>query len=277
NERGLIDVSEESQMTSRAGVFAAGDATTGPATVIGAVTNGRKAAAGANRYLEVLAVSAEKERSGFLTSDKEGIKNTTALKLRELDADKRRLDLEDSQTPGADEALSEARRCLNCGCYAVNPSDIAPALVALNADIITNERVINSEAFFEAGTLSNTVLGYNEIITCVSVPELPAGAKSVFKKMALRKSIDFPVIGVAASFTMEEGVFGKAKIVLGAVSPLPRELCEVESFIEGKKPTEELACQAADLAVSSALPLLENRYKVKMVRALVRRAIASQV
>ena len=267
NKRGLIDVDEDSRMTSREGVFAAGDATTGPATVIGAVTNGRLAAAGVNRYLEVLADSRSDESCSFLTSDKEGITNKTALKLRELDADKRRLDLEDSETPGADEALKEARRCLNCGCYTVHPSDIAPALIALNAGVVTNKRVIDAESFFEVNTLSNTVLDYNEIITEVRIPALPAGAKSVFKKMALRKSIDFPVVNCAI-VTGEE-----PRVCLGAVAPVPLRARKAEDVLRGKPLDESVAAEAGEAAVAGANPFEETGYKLQIAKTLVKRAL----
>ena len=283
NKKGLIDVAEISQMTSHEGVFAAGDATTGPATVIGAVTNGRKAADGINRYMEVFAAGAaglsgiaglsdaEGLQSGghgvFLTSDKTGIMNKTALKLRELDADKRRLDLEDSGTPDADEALGEARRCLNCGCYTVHPSDIAPALIALDAEIITDKRVVGAEAFFEVNTLSNTVLDYNEIITAIRVPAPPAGAKSVFKKMALRKSIDFPVVNCAI-------VTGDApRVCLGAVAPVPLRARGAEEVLRGKAIDESVAIAAGEAAVAGADPFEETEYKLQIAKTLVKRAL----
>jgi NADPH-dependent glutamate synthase beta subunit-like oxidoreductase len=95
--RGLIDVSEE-QMTSRAGVFAGGDVTLGPGTVIRAIANGHKVANGMNRYLGVNAAEAESESKNTSFSA-EGIKVKTAIRLREIDLDKRSLTTEDSFTP----------------------------------------------------------------------------------------------------------------------------------------------------------------------------------
>jgi len=267
SKSGLIDVGKDTQMTSREGVFAAGDVTTGPATVIGALANGRKAALGVNRYLEILPVSYGDSGGGFLTSDKEGIKQKTALKLRELDADKRSLDLEDSQTPGRDEALGEASRCLNCGCYTVNSSDIAPALVALNAEIITDKRVIGAGDFFEVNTLGTTALGYNEVIIEIRIPALPKGAKSIFKKMALRKSIDFPIVNCAI-------VTGTSpRVCLGAVAPAPLRAFGAEEILRGKSIDAAVAAAAGEAAIENAHPFADTKYKLQIAKTLVKRAL----
>ena len=267
DRHGFIGVNEDSQMTSRDGVFAAGDATTGPATVIGAISNGQKASYGVNQYLEILAGDRNNNSGGFISSDIEGIKNKNALKLRELDTDKRRLDLEDSETPTSDEALIEARRCLNCGCYAVHPSDIAPVLIALGAEVITNKRTIAAEAFFEVATLSNTALGFDEIITEISVPALPAGAKSIFKKFALRKSIDFPIVNCAI-VTGED-----PRICIGAIAPTPLRALKAEDALRGKVIDESVAEAAGEATLSGAKPFEATKYKLQIVKTIVKRAL----
>ena len=267
NKRGLINVDVNSQMTSREGVFAAGDVTTGPATVIGAVTNGRNAANGLNNYLEILVGNTTNYNVGFITSDAEGIKNKTALKLSELDADKRRLDLEDSETPSFNETLTEARRCLNCGCYTVNTSDIAPALIALNAEIITNKRTINAEAFFTVNVLSNTVLDFNEIITEIRISVLPEGAKSVFKKFSQRKSIDFPIVNCAI-------VTGNdPRVCIGAVAPIPLRALKAEDVLRGKIIDASVAEAAGEAAIDGAHPLTATKYKLQIAKTFVKRAL----
>ena len=265
-KRGLIDVDEQSR-TSREGVYAAGDATTGPATVIGSITDGRKAADGVSRYFELPGVVNVISSGGFISQDNEGTKKTAALKLRELDADKRRLDLEDSQTPDMDEALGESLRCLNCGCYTVHPSDIAPALVALDAEIITNKRALAAEEFFEVNTLRNTALDFDEIITEIRVPALPADAKSIFKKFALRKSIDFPVVNCAI-------VTGSSpRICLGAVAPVPLRATKAENVLRGKEIDEAVAEAVGEAAVEGAKPFEATKYKVQIARTIVKRAL----
>ena len=267
NERGLIDVDADSRMTSRRGVFAAGDATTGPATVVESVKNGRNAADGLNRYLG----NPESEPAGCscnnIKSDFDGIQNKTALKLRELDVDKRGLELEDSQTPLAQEATDEARRCLNCGCYAVSPSDIAPALIALSAEIVTNKRTLCADDFFDASTLSSTVLDCDEIVTEISIPALPDGAKSVYKKMALRKSIDFPVV----NFAIVTG--SDPRICLGAVAPVPKRATDAEDALRGKKISEAVASAVGEAAVKDTSPFEASKYKAQITKTLIKRAL----
>ena len=271
NERGLIDVAQESQMTSREGVFAAGDATTGPDTVAGAIAGGRRASEGISRYLGLCAdMFVEENVNEFISHDTEGIANGKALRLRELDADKRRLDIEDSQTPTRDEALAEARRCLNCGCYAPHPSDVAPALVALDAKIVTTMRTIGAEEFFAVKKPGNTVLEGNEIITEICIPSPAEGSVSTFMKFALRKAIDFPLVNCAVMIGGDS-----PRICLGAVAPRPYRAFKAEAVIAGKKIDEELAQAAGEAAVLDTKPFPSSRYKAQIAKTLVKRALLS--
>jgi CO/xanthine dehydrogenase FAD-binding subunit len=269
NQHGLIDVSEETLMTSREGVFAAGDVTTGPGTVIGAIATGRRVAKGINSYLGVECTSCvNKDSACYISNDPEGILKQEALQLKELDAEKRRLDLEDSFTPTAEEALEEARRCLNCGCYAVHPSDIAPALIALNGRIVTDRRTINAEDFFTVKIPGNTVLNDNEIITEIQIPTPPEGSRSTFIKMAIRKSIDFPIVNCAVLVGGES-----PRICLNAVAPKPYRAVKAEKAIEGKEITEETAEAAGAATVEDVQPFADSRYKVQIAKTLVKRAL----
>jgi NADPH-dependent glutamate synthase beta subunit-like oxidoreductase len=284
NRHGLIDVAEETQMTSREGIFAAGDATTGPDTVIGAVAGARRASEGINRYLDANtcgsnnknvdcdfgAINRAPAHEEFISHDTEGITNGKALKLRELDADKRRLDLEDSQTPDKEEAIAEARRCLNCGCYAMHPSDVAPALIALDAKIITSIRAIDAEDFFAVRKPGNTILEHDEIITEIRIPEPPAGTVSAFIKFALRKAIDFPLVNCAVMIGGDN-----PRICLGAVAPRPYRAYKAEAVIAGKKIDEALARAAGEAAVIDAKPFPSSRYKVQIAKTLVKRSLLS--
>ncbi|SHH62890.1 NADPH-dependent glutamate synthase beta chain [Sporobacter termitidis DSM 10068] len=272
NRRGLIDVSGETAMTSRKGIFAAGDATTGPGTVIGAVATGHKAANGIKLYLGCGDFRDSGDGAGkTVVFDAEGVRNKTPLKLRELGAEQRRLDLEDSTTPTREEALAETRRCMNCGCHAVHPSDVAPALIALNARIVTNRRTIGAESFFEVKVAGNTVLDEDEIVTEIQVPAPAAGSKSVFMKFAFRKAIDFPVVNCAV-------VTGDSpRIALGAVATKPLRAAKAEKLIAGKTIDETLAEAAGAAAVEAATPLPATKYKVQIAKTLVKRALLSTI
>ena len=276
NRRGLIGVDEDTQMTSREGVFAAGDVTTGPATVIGSIASGHLAAAGIGHYLEVLPVSPCAKDAAYrprpVTSDPEGILGTEALKLRELDASSRRLDREDSSTPTWDEVAAEARRCMNCGCYTVNTSDTATALVALGAGIVTTRRTLGAEEFFDVGVASATALERDEIITEIRIPAPPDGARSAFIKFAFRKAIDFPVTGCAVMVGAPE-----PRVCLGAVATKPIRAKKAEDMLSGKMIDAEVAEAAGEAAASGAAPFRDTRYKLQIIKTMVKRALLSTI
>jgi xanthine dehydrogenase YagS FAD-binding subunit len=79
-------------------------------------------------------------------------------------------------------------------CLAVNPSDIAPALIALDATIITSKREIAAEDFWTVGIPNSTILEKDEIVTEIQIQTPASGVKSAFLKFALRTSIDFPIV-----------------------------------------------------------------------------------
>lgn len=152
-------------------------------------------------------------------------------------------------------------------CIAVHPSDVAPALIALNATVVTNTRKINAENFFDVKVPGNTVLANDEIITEIQVPTPPAGAKSAFLKFAIRKSIDFPIVNCAV-------LTGPApRIALNAVAPKPYRALKAEQAIAGKPINEANAEAAGAAAVADARPLPATKYKVQIAKTLVKRAL----
>ncbi|MDR0311448.1 MAG: FAD binding domain-containing protein, partial [Acidobacteriota bacterium] len=173
-------------------------------------------------------------------------------------------------TPLKDEALTEARRCLNCGCYAIHPSDVAPALIAFDAKIATNKREIGAEEFFAVKKPGNTVLERDEIITEIRIPAPPEGSASVFMKFALRKAIDFSLVNCAV---MLGGA--RPRICLGAVAPEPYRAFKAEAAVAGKKIDETFAETAGEAAVIDARPFLCSKYKAQIAKTLVKRALLS--
>jgi xanthine dehydrogenase YagS FAD-binding subunit len=161
------------------------------------------------------------------------------------------------------------------GCYAVHPSDTAPALIALDATVRTSKRAVDAEEFFEAGVGKTTVLDDDEIVTEIRVPKPPGGARSAFGKFALRKSIDFPIVNCAAMVTSSGGTAVAARICLNAVACRPRRAIEAEESILGRGIDEESAEEAGAAAVASARPMPHNGYMVQIARTLVKRAILS--
>ncbi len=157
------------------------------------------------------------------------------------------------------------------GCIAVHPSDTAPALIALNAKIVTDRRTIEAENFFDVKQPKNTVLEQDEIITEIQIPAPPKDAKSAFIKFALRKSIDFPIVNCAV-------MTGKnPRICLNAVAPKPYRATKAEEAIKGKKINEANAAAAGEAAVADARPFNATKYKVQIAKTLVKRALLAAV
>ena len=159
------------------------------------------------------------------------------------------------------------------GCIAVNPSDTAPALIALNAKVVTDKRSIEAENFFDVKVPGTTVLENDEIIKEIQLPEPPKGSKSAFLKFAFRKSIDFPIVNCAV---MAGGK--NPRISLNAVGPKPLRAAKAEEVIAGKSIkgiSEKDAEAAGEAAVAGARPLNAAKFKVQIAKTLVKRALLS--
>ena len=158
------------------------------------------------------------------------------------------------------------------GCLAVHPSDTAPALIALNAKVVTDRRTIEAEKFFEVKQPGNTVLEKDEVITEIQIPDPPKGYKSAFIKFAFRKSIDFPIVNCAVM------VGGKApRICLNAVAPRPYRATKAEDVMAGKsvkKINEKIAEAAGEAAVAEVKSFPQAaQFKKQIAKTLVKRAI----
>jgi CO/xanthine dehydrogenase FAD-binding subunit len=113
----------------------------------------------------------------------------------------------------------------------------------------------------------------DELIEAIEIPSPTPGSRQAYHKFRLRNAIDFPIVGVAFCAEMREGRFHNARVVFGAVAPVPWAARKVEALLEGQAPSEALAQEAANLAVAGAQPLARNRLKIEVVKALVRKAI----
>ncbi len=271
-----IPVSPETQQTSVPGLFAGGDAVTGPATVVEAAAAGRNAAAAINRFLggtgrkETAESTQSCKLSGF---DPSCLRPSKKTGMPELPPEERNLEKEDALGLQSEQVKAEAKRCFNCGCVASCPSDTAPALIALGAKIKTTRRVIDAEEFFTVKVLKSTVLEPDELVTEIQLPEAKPETKSTYLKFRHRKAIDFPLASVAAAVTCKNGTVSEARIILGAAAAVPIRVKEAEEFLKGKAINDEVAAEAARIAVRGALPLTRNHYKIQVTKALVRRAV----
>ncbi len=269
-----IETEEESPRTSAAGVFAGGDVVTGPATVVEAIASGRRAALAIDAYLGGEAPSPRAAGLESLRGINAGaLQDSPRASQKAREPSSRCLDAEDSLTLEDGAAMTEAHRCLDCSCVAVNASDLAPALVALGASIRTTARTIAAEDFFTVRMLSATVLGPGELVIGISVPAPRAGTRSSFRKFRIRNSIDFPIVSVASSLRFEGAVIKEARMAFGAVAPVPLRAVNVEEFLIGREADEETAELAGAIACAQAFPLARNGYKVQVLKGLVRKAI----
>jgi xanthine dehydrogenase YagS FAD-binding subunit len=183
-----------------------------------------------------------------------------------------------ADTPTAlnrEHAIFDADRCV-----AVNPSDTAPALVALDAVMVirgpNGERVVNAEDYWVGPGVDITrmnVLAPNELLVRIRIPSTFAGAQFYFEKVRDRQVWDFPLVNVAAAIKPNGANIGEARLVVNAVAAKPRRLRNVEAAVVGKPRNEETAKMAGDLAILGAVPLRHNGYKLPLMRNLVKRAI----
>ena len=183
-----------------------------------------------------------------------------------------------ADTPTAinrEHAIFDADRCV-----AVSPSDTAPALVALEAQMVVRstrgERVINAADYFVGPGIDiqrMTVLQPGDILTAIRIPGTFAGAQFYFEKVRDRQVWDFPLVNVASALKMSGNTISEARIVVGAVAATPKRLANVEAAIKGKSRDEATADMAGKMAVEGATLLRYNAYKVPLMRNLVKRAI----
>ena len=159
------------------------------------------------------------------------------------------------------------------GCMAVNPSNTAPALVALNAKIKTSKRTVNAEDFFAVNGEKTTVIYDDELVTEIQIPTPTNGTKSAFLKFALRKAFDFPIVNCAVVIRCEGDTVMIARICLNAVYNVPYRATAAEEALIGKSIDESSAESAGIAAASRANALTHNKYMIKIAKTVVKRAI----
>lgn len=119
----------------------------------------------------------------------------------------------------------------------------------------------------------DTTLAADEVLTHVSVPAVAANTNAAYHKQTERDSYDWPICDVAVVLTMKDRNVEAAKIVAGAVGPVPRRMTTSEKLLLGRKIDERLAAEAARLAVRDATPTAKNSYKVPVLEVVIRRTI----
>ena len=168
--------------------------------------------------------------------------------------------------------------------YIVHPSDTAPALVALGAQIKiagpAGEKTIPLEKFFLLPAVDHkreNVLNPGEIVTEIYVPTPRTGSKGFYHKVRERLAWDHAIVAVATIVESNGGMVRDARVVMGGVAPIPWRAAKAEEFLRGKKMDEASAKQAGAIALEGAKPLKDNVYKVKMAQDLIQRGLLASV
>ncbi|WP_249028531.1 FAD-dependent oxidoreductase [Tannockella kyphosi] len=271
SERGLLEVDEETYQTKNEKFFAGGDVVTGPNIAIRAIHAGNLAAHSMSAKMGY-PIKREASEKGYKTFDVEGVKVEESCKLEELPVASRTLVDEDEKSLSLELASKEAKRCMNCGCYSVNASDISPVLVMLDGTIVTTKKEIKAVDFFTTKLKTKDMLEHGELVTEIQVPVLE-GYTSSYDKFRVRDGMDFAIVSLSSAFKVVDGVIEDAKLVLGGVAPVPYKLDEVEAFLKGKAISEEVAESAGALAIKDAIAMEHNNYKITEIKALVIRNI----
>ena len=173
-------------------------------------------------------------------------------------------------------AILHAERCV-----AVNPSDTAPALIALDAKFVVStpngEQVVDAEDYFVGPDLDITrmnILRQGYLLTEIRIPSTWAGAEFYFEKVRDRNVWDFPLMNVASAMRSSADMIQNIRIAVNAVAARPLRLKMVEDAVRGKPRNAATSEAVGKLAVQGAVPLQFNAYKIPLMRNLVKRAIS---
>jgi xanthine dehydrogenase YagS FAD-binding subunit len=163
-------------------------------------------------------------------------------------------------------------------CHIVHPSSLAVPAIAYGGRFRVagpnGAREIDAGEFFQlpnANLYGENMLQPNEIITHVILPA--PGQRSAAYEVRFKQSHDWPLAAAAVNLVMSGLAVKSARIVMGAVAPIPWRATAAERVLAGKAITEALAAEAAEAAVAGARPMSGNQYKIQIARTAVRRAI----
>jgi xanthine dehydrogenase YagS FAD-binding subunit len=165
-------------------------------------------------------------------------------------------------------------------CIATHPSDLAVALVALDALVHLQgpegARTMPVEDFHllpGATPDRETAIHKGELIRAVEIPPAPPAASAVYRKVRDRASYEFALVAVAALLTIEDGRIATARIALGGVATKPWRSREAETVLTGSPPDQPTFEAAASAAMEDARPRTHNAYKIDLARRTIALAL----
>ena len=166
-------------------------------------------------------------------------------------------------------------------CLAVQSADLAPVLIALDAQVQLvgpeGERWLPLAALYQNDGLTYLTKAPNEILSAVRLP--PSTNQRVsYQKLRRRGAFDFPILSVAVALQQRaDGICTAVRVVLGAVASAPLRVTAAESTLVGNKLNDETLTAAAQAAFAQAKPLdntdLTLAYRKQMVRVYTQRAL----
>jgi xanthine dehydrogenase YagS FAD-binding subunit len=164
---------------------------------------------------------------------------------------------------------------------AVNPSDLAPALIALDGRVrVTKSHQGTRE--FPVETLYNlpensrrrqTILEKDEMVVEIRIPLPSERFTGRYLKVMDREEWSFALVGVAVGIEWEGNLVKQARVVLGSVAGKPWRALEAEKRLASHRIDESLAEEVGEAAVSESVALKWNAYKIPMAKNLVKRAV----
>jgi len=168
-------------------------------------------------------------------------------------------------------------------CFAIFSGDLAPALIALGAKIklvsVKGERILSLREYYTGDGAKPLTREPEEILINVEVPTLPQRTSGCYLKYRIRRSIDFPLAGVATRATLDNQnkVCLEAKVVIGAVGTRPEEIERIEELLNGKRMTDSVIEEASEMAFKAAKPIANAAsspsYRKKMIKVMVEKAL----
>jgi aerobic carbon-monoxide dehydrogenase medium subunit len=164
-------------------------------------------------------------------------------------------------------------------CNAAPSADMAPPLLALDADAIIvgprGRRRVPLASFFVG--VRRTVLAPDELLVEFIVPDPGPRSGGQYLRHTPRRELDIAVVGVASQVSLRDGVCASARIALAAVAPTPVRALAAEQALVGQALTPEVIDHAATLAVDAARPISDQRgsadFRRHLVRVLTRRTL----
>ena len=173
-------------------------------------------------------------------------------------------------------AILHAERCV-----AVNPSDTAPAFIALDAKFVVltpkGQQVLDAEDYFIGPDIDITrmnILRPGHLLTAIRLPSTWADGQFYFEKVRDRNVWDFPLMNVASAMKLSSGTIQDIRIAVNAVAARPLRLKAVEDSVRGKPQDAATGEAAGKIAIQGAVPLQFNAYKIPLMRNLVKRSIS---